>query len=391
MIFNRNKFIPYGKQNITFGDVKEVVRTLKSDLITQGPKVEEFERDLSKKVGSLFSIACNSATSALHLSCLALDLKPGDAVWTSPISFVASANCAIYCGAKIDFIDINPDTGLMDENLLEEKLKIASKNDSLPKIIIPVHLAGTSCNMEKIYNLSKEFGFFIIEDASHALGGKYKNINVGECKFSDITIFSFHPVKIITTAEGGIATTNNKKIAEEIYKLRSHGITKDRNKFTYKNEGDWHYEQTCLGFNYRLNDIQAALGKNQLKRLDKIVVERNQILKFYKLISKDLPISFLKIPKDVYSAVHLGIIKFNDFNPEKHKSIFAKMRNNGVGVQLHYSPIHLQPFYREFGFSPGDFPNSEKYSKNSFSIPVFPGLRKRNQIRIISFLKDTLI
>ena len=370
MIFNK-KFIPYGRQTITRGDINEVVRTMKSDFITQGPKVVEFERDLSKKVSSSYSIACNSATSALHLSCLALNLKPEDSVWTSPISFVASANCALYCGAKIDFIDINPETGLMDENLLEEKLKIASKNNSLPKIIIPVHLAGTACNMEKIYNLSKEFGFSIIEDASHALGGKYKDTNVGECKFSDITIFSFHPVKIITTAEGGMATTNSNKIAQKICKLRSHGITKDPNKFKYKNEGDWHYEQNSLGFNYRLNDLQAALGKSQLKRLNKIVKERNRILDFYKLISKDLPISFLKIPEDVYSAVHLGIIKFNDFNPKQHKSIFSKMRNKGVGVQLHYSPIHLQPYFRKLGFSRGDFPNSERYSKNSFSLPLF--------------------
>ena len=391
MIFNKKKFIPYGRQTITRKDINEVVRTLKSDFITQGPNVEEFESDLSKKVGSSYSIACNSATSALHLSCLALNLKPGDSVWTSPISFVASANCALYCGAKIDFIDINPDTGLLDENLLEEKLNIASKTNSLPKIIIPVDLAGTSCNMEKIYNLSKEFGFSIIEDASHALGGKYRNTNVGQCRFCDITIFSFHPVKIITTAEGGMATTNNKKIAQEIYKLRSHGITKDPERFKYKNEGDWHYEQTSLGFNYRLNDLQASLGKSQLKRLNNIVKERNQILNFYKSISKDLPISFLKIPEDVYSAVHLGIIKFNNFNPEKHKSIFSKMRNKGIGVQLHYSPIHLQPYFRELGFKPGDFPNSEKYAKNSFSLPLFPGLKKRDQNYIIKILSDALI
>tara|TARA_B100001989_G_C24546507_1_gene471150 strand:+ start:200 stop:1375 length:1176 start_codon:yes stop_codon:yes gene_type:complete len=390
MIFNNKEYIPYGKQTITRADIREVIKALKSNNITQGPRVEEFEKDICRSVGSKYSISLNSATSALHLSCLALNLKAGDSVWTTPISFVASANCALYCRAKIDFVDINQDTGLLDEDFLEEKLKIAARTNSLPKIIIPVHLGGTSCNMQKIFDLSKEYGFSIIEDASHALGGSYKNAKVGECKYSDVTIFSFHPVKIITTGEGGVVTTNKREVAKKIKQLRSHGITKNKEEFIFKNQGDWYYEQNSLGYNYRLNDMQAALGISQLKRLDLIVKERNKLLNFYKLISKDLPFSFLDIPENVYSAVHLGIIRFNEFNPDRHKSIFSKLRKKGVGVQLHYSPIHLQPYFRQFGFSKGDFPNSEKYSRNSFSIPLFPGLKKRIQIKIINYLSEFL-
>ena len=390
MFFKKKEFIPYGKQTITGEDIKEVIKTLKSDYITQGPKIIQFENELSKKVNSKYSISMNSATSALHLSCLALDLQKDDLVWTSTISFVASANCALYCGAKIDFIDINANTGLIDENLLEEKLEIAAKRNNLPKIIIPVHLAGTPCNMKKIFELSKIYGFKIIEDASHALGAKYKNNFIGSCKYSDITVFSFHPVKIITTCEGGVATTNNRKLYKKLKKLSSHGITKNKSEFKYKNDCLWYYEQNELGYNYRLNDVQASLGISQLKRLEKIIKDRNKLLDFYKKISNNTNFSFLEIPNDCLSSVHLAVIKFKVFNPKTHKNIFKKMRNEGIGVQVHYLPIHLQPYYRNKGFSKGDFPIAERYSKNSFSLPLYPGLKSKFQIKIINLIERFL-
>tara|TARA_B100000212_G_scaffold291237_1_gene232890 strand:+ start:24 stop:1199 length:1176 start_codon:yes stop_codon:yes gene_type:complete len=391
MFFNKNKYLPYGKHSITKADIKGVIRTLKSDFLTQGPLVPEFEKNICQKVSSDYAVAVNSATSALHIACLALDLKPEEYVWTSPISFVASSNCALYCGAKIDFIDINPNTGLIDENLLENKLKKAATENKLPKILIPVHLAGTSCNMEEIYKLSKKYNFKIIEDASHALGGKYKDKPIGNCQFSNITVFSFHPVKMITTGEGGVATTNDKFLFEQMKKLRCHGITKNKNEFRLNQEGKWHYEQNILGFNYRLSDLHASLGISQLKRLDKIVKKRNELLNFYKTISQNLEISFLEIPEDCLSSVHLAILKLNNFNPNAHKTIFNKMRANNIGIQLHYIPIHLQPFYRNMGFKVGDFPNSEFYAQNSFSIPLFTDLKRRHQIRVISTLKEVLI
>ena len=281
MIFNRNKkFLPYGMHSVSKEDIHEVNKVLRGNKLTQGEKIYEFEDAIAKKLDSVYAIVVNSATSALHLSCLALGIKKQDIVWTSPISFVASANCALYCGAKIDFVDINPSTGLIEVKKLEAKLKNAKENNCLPKVLIPVHLAGSSCDMEAIKNLSKIYGFSIIEDASHAIGGKYKGNYVGNCKYSDITVFSFHPVKIITTGEGGAATTNNKSIAEKILKLRSHGVEKDPNKFLYPSKGSWDYEQQNLGFNYRMTDIQAALGISHLKRLDNIVRERNIQLKF---------------------------------------------------------------------------------------------------------------
>ena len=390
MVFNKNKFLPYGKHSITRKDIKRVVKALQADFITQGPLIPAFEKNLSASVSSKYAISVNSATSALHIACLALGLNKGDYVWTSPISFVASSNCALYCGARIDFVDINPNTGLIDENLLENKLKKASINKKLPKILIPVHLAGTSCNMENLYQLSKKYEFKIIEDASHALGGKYKNMPVGSCQFSDISVFSFHPVKMITTGEGGVATTNSLALSEKMNKLRCHGITKNKTEFIYKKEGPWHYEQNILGFNYRLTDIQAALGISQLERLNNIVKKRNLLLNFYKSISKNLDISFLEIPEDCLSSVHLAIIKLNNSNSKVHKNIFQKMRNSNIGVQLHYIPIHLQPFYSKIGFKQGDFPNAERYAKNAFSLPMYTELKRRDQIRVIDTLRKSL-
>lgn len=391
MIFNRdNKFLPYGMHSVSKEDIHEVNKVLRGDKLTQGEKIHEFEDAIAKKIGSNYAIVVNSATSALHLSCLALGVKKQDIVWTSPISFVASANCALYCGAKIDFVDINPLTGLIEVKNLESKLKNAKINNCLPKVLIPVHLAGSSCDMEGIKNLSKIYGFSIIEDASHAIGGKYKGNYVGNCEYSDITVFSFHPVKIITTGEGGSATTNNKSIAEKILKLRSHGVEKDPKKFLYPTKGSWNYEQQHLGFNYRMTDIQAALGLSQLKRLDNIVKERNIQLKFYYEILKNLPIKFLEIPPDVYSSVHLSIIRLNKISPNHYLKIFEGMREQNIGVQLHYKPIYKQAFYRNFSFNKELFPGSENYESSAISIPLFPGLKRKQQIRVKNALENLL-
>ena len=380
----KKKYIPYGRQNITKKDIKEVIKVLKSDLITQGNYLDAFERSISLKVNSKYSIAVNSATSALHIACLSLGLKQNDYLWTTPISFVASANCGRYCGAKVDFVDIDSKTGLMSIPLLEEKLKKAKRDNKLPKILVPVHLGGTSCEMESIFKLSKIYGFSIIEDASHALGGQYNNNPVGSCQFSDITVFSFHPVKIITTGEGGIAVTNKEYFAQKMRDLRSHCIIRDKERFQENNFEEWRYEMQDLGFNYRMNELQAALGLSQLKRLEKIVLKRNKIYKTYKKLLKDSPLKILEKPNNVISAYHLAIIKLkNDMNYNK---IFYGMRSNGIGVQLHYTPIHLQPYYKKQGFKKGDFPNSEEYSANSFSLPIYPELKFYDIKRIINTL-----
>ena len=381
-----NSFIPYGKHSISENDIEEVIKTLRSSFLTQGGKVDEFEVALSRKVGAKYAVAVNSATSALHLSCLALGVTKNDTVWTSPISFVASANCALYCGAKIDFVDINPNTGLMDCKNLKYKLQEALVKNCLPKVVIPVHLGGSSCDMKEIYSLSKKYGFSIIEDASHAIGGKYKNNYVGCCQYSSITVFSFHPVKIITSGEGGIATTNNEEIATKIRNLRSHGIIKDPAKFVFPCKGSWHYEQQLLGFNYRITDIQAALGLSQLDRLDEIVEERNSQLDFYKELFEDLNLYLLNIPNDVRSSVHLAVIKLRKNSPEYYFKHLEGMRSKNIGVQLHYKCIYKQPYFKKFNFKGTLFPGAENYESTSMSIPLFPGLSRKEQIRV----KETL-
>ena len=382
----KKDFIPYGKQHINEEDIEEVVNVLKSQFITQGPKVPAFEKQICRKVKSKYAIATNSATSSLHIACLALGLGPGDILWTSSITFVASANCALYCGAKIDFVDIDSDTGLMSTIDLKRKLENAEKVGKLPKILIPVHLAGSSCDMKEIFSLSQKYGFSIIEDASHAIGGKFFDEPVGSCKYSDITIFSFHPVKIITTGEGGVGTTNSIDLANSMSELRSHGITKDKDKFLLKtvNE-DWRYEQQKLGFNYRLTDIAAALGLSQLKRLERVVELRNNLFKNYVELFRELNVKMLTIPSGVYSALHLAVLRMEDVNLQK--LLFKKFRDEGIGTQVHYMPVHLQPFYKQFGFKEGDFPNSEIYSKTSLSIPLYPGLKKSDQKRIFRLLE----
>ncbi len=384
---SKQEFLPYGMHYISEQDIKEVNKVLKGSRLTQGQKIIEFENAISREVGSKFSVAVNSATSALHLACLALGVTKNDIVWTSPISFVASSNCALYCNAWIDFVDINPNTGLIDIQKLKNKLLQAQKNNSLPKVLIPVHLAGSSCEMKEINELSKKYNFSVIEDASHAIGGKYQDSLVGSCKYSEITVFSFHPVKIITSGEGGVATTNSKLFADKMMNLRSHGIEKDPEKFVEPLIGGWQYEQQNLGFNYRITDIQAALGLSQLKRLEEIVKERNRQLVFYYEILSDLPLTFLEIPPDVYSSVHLAVIRLNRLNEKYYLKVFEGLRSEEIGVQLHYKPIYKHPYYKKFNFDKKNFTGSEIYASSAISIPLFPGLTIDQQIRVKNALK----
>tara|TARA_B100000989_G_C19531418_1_gene470184 strand:+ start:753 stop:1937 length:1185 start_codon:yes stop_codon:yes gene_type:complete len=382
-------FIPYGKQNIDENDINEVVRVLKSDFLTQGPLVGNFEEKICHRLKSKYAIAVNSATSALHIACMAIGIGENDIVWTSPNSFVASANCALYCGARVDFVDIDLKTGLISIEKLTAKLKEASVKDKLPSLLIPVHLCGASCDMEAISKLSHRYGFKILEDASHALGGKYKENYVGSCKYSDITVFSFHPVKIITTGEGGVATTNNKDYAEKLYKLRSHGIEKNHKNFYMPTDKPWIYEQQLLGYNYRMTDIHAALGISQFNKLDQFVKERNFIFKRYKELFESLDfISFLEVKDNVYSSFHLAVLILNDNAIPFHKEIFLFLRKSGIGVQIHYIPIHCQPYYKSIGFTNGDFPNAENYANRAISIPIYPGLTLENQNYIFDKFKE---
>ncbi len=384
-----DKQIPYAKQSISNDDIEAVVNVLKSDTLTQGELLKIFEQKVNNKVSSKYAIATNSATSALHLACLAIGVGEKDIVWTSPISFVASSNCALYCRAEIDFVDIDPSTALISISALEVKLEKAEKDGKLPKVLIPVHLAGTSCDMKEISRLSNKFGFRIIEDASHAIGGSYLNNPIGSCKYSDICIFSFHPVKIITTLEGGMAVTNNEEIFHKISLLRGHGITRDENEFIFNSPGPWYYEQQELGFNYRFNEVQASLGITQLKKLDKLVTKRNELMKNYRNFAKDIyNLEFLEETKGAYSAYHLAIIKLKDSTKDRHLSLFKYMRAHGVFVQIHYWPIHLQPYYCNLSFKKGDFPNAENYAISSFSLPIFPDLKDSEQLKVMKELKN---
>jgi UDP-4-amino-4,6-dideoxy-N-acetyl-beta-L-altrosamine transaminase len=385
-----SSLLPYGRHTITEDDIAAVTEVLRSDFLTQGPKVPEFEHAVAFKVGAAHGIATNSATSALHIACLALDLGPGDRLWTSPITFVASANCGRYCGAEVDFVDIDRATGLMNVAELAAKLERAQQYGTLPKIVVPVHLAGSSCDMAAIGALAKQYGFAVVEDASHAIGGRYLGRPVGSCTFSAITVFSFHPVKIITTGEGGMATTNDPHLARRMAELRSHGITKDPARFEQKAQGPWAYELQELGFNYRMTDIQAALGLSQLQRLEAIVAERNRLLKRYRELLAELPVKLLTIPEGVLSAVHLAVIRLEEADPNEHLDIFNKLREAGIGVQLHYTPVHLQPFYRRLGFAEDDFPEAEKYGMNAISLPLYPGIKEADQVRVVASMRRFL-
>ena len=380
-------FLPYGRQTITEADIGSVVDVLRSPYLTQGPAVPAFEQKVAISVGAGFGVAVNSATSALHLACLAFGLGPGDRLWTSPTTFVASANCGRYCGADVDFVDIEPHTGLMSVKALQKKLEKAERDGTLPKVVVPVHLCGTSCAMEPIAALARHYGVAVLEDASHAIGGQYQRQPVGDCRYSAITVFSFHPVKIITTAEGGIATTNDPRLAQRMADLRSHGITKDESRFERSAPGPWSYEQQDLGFNYRMTDLQAALGLSQLQRLEAIVAERQRLLEQYRRLLAGLPLSLLEIPQDVHSALHLAVIRLDNTSPVHHRQVFDGLRAAGIGVQLHYTPVHLQPYYRRLGFQEGDFPEAEAYATNAISLPLYPGLQDHDLQRVA----DTLV
>ena len=378
-------YIPYGRQNIFESDVEAVVRVLRSDFLTQGPVVPAFENAVSEKCHVQYSVAVNSGTSALHIACLALGVGHGDTVWTSPNTFVASANCALYCGASVDFIDIDPSTWCLSEEKLRQKLeahKTAGKQ--LPKVVIPVHLSGQSCDMKTISELGGKYGFRVIEDATHAIGGSYRNEPVGNCRYSDITVFSFHPVKIITAGEGGMALTNNSGLFKQMAMMRTHGITKNSKYMTIKSDAPWHYEQLELGFNYRMTDIHAALGLSQMERLDEFVEKRNELAQNYEEALEYLPVKRQVVPGDTYSARHLYVIRTPQ---EQHRKLFDILRNEDIGVSLHYTPVHLQPFYRKLGFQEGNFPEAESHGKEAISLPLYPELTDDKQNRVIATLK----
>lgn len=375
--------IPYGRQSISEADIESVVDILRSDFLTQGPAVPEFESAVTKYCAVNHAIAVNSATSALHIACLALGVGKGDIVWTSPITFVASANCALYCGAEVDFIDIDPITYNLSVDQLKCKLKLAAHTGKLPKVVIPVHLAGQSCDMESIYELSKQFGFKIIEDASHAIGGKYKGQPIGNCRYSDITVFSFHPVKIITTGEGGMALTNDAKLAQQMTLLRSHGITRDEHMMTHASDGPWYYQQIGLGFNYRMTDIQAALGVSQMMRLDAMVEKRHELAHRYDAAFRELAISTPQQGDDVFSAYHLYVIRLRSSVIKPHKQVFEDLRAAGIGVNLHYIPVYRQPYFQQFGYLTSEFPEAEKYYSDAISLPIYPLLSELDQQKVI--------
>ena len=382
--------IPYGRQDITQADIDAVVDVLHSDFLTQGPQVPRFERKLADYCGAEHAVAVNSATSALHIACLALGLEPGDWLWTSPITFVASANCGLYCGAQVDFVDIDPLTFNLSSQALERKLITAEREGRLPKVVIPVHLCGQPCDMQAIHALSEKYGFRIIEDASHAIGGRYRDEPIGNSRYSDITVFSFHPVKIITAAEGGIAVTNNAALAENMALYRSHGITRDAKQMTRTPDGPWYYEQTTLGFNYRMTELQAALGLSQLERLDSYVARRHAIVARYESLLADLPVVAQYQHPDAHSAYHLYVLRLQlDMIGRTHQQVHETMRSLGVGVNLHYIPVHTQPYYRDFGFKSGDFPQAEAYYAQAISLPMYPTLTDRQQQEVVDALKKS--
>jgi len=383
--------IPYGKQEITQADIDAVVEVLKSDFLTQGPMVPKFEQTVASHVGAKHALAVNSATSALHVACLALGLGKGDWLWTTPVTFVASANCGLYCGAEVDFVDIDPQTYNLCPNALKAKLEQAKKDNRLPKVVVAVHLCGQPCNMEAIAVLAQEYGFKVIEDASHAIGGKYKDEFIGSGRYSDITVFSFHPVKIVTTAEGGMALTNDDGLAERMNLLRSHGITRDPNLMTGEPDGPWYYQQVDLGFNYRMTELQAALGVSQMQRLDDFVSRRHELAKRYNELLADLPVTLPWQHPDSYSGLHLYVIRLQLDNINRsHREVFEALKQQGIGVNLHYIPVHTHPYYCQMGFKGEDFPKSMAYYREAISIPMFYGLTEQQQDRVVAVLTEIL-
>lgn len=383
--------IRYGQQDITQADIDAVVSVLKSVNLTQGPNIPQFEQSVMDHTGAKHAVAVNSATSALHIACLALGLGEGDWLWTTPNTFVASANCALYCGARVDFVDIDPRTYNLCPQKLEAKLIEAEKTGRLPKVVVPVHLAGQPCDMAAIHALGQKYGFKIIEDASHAIGGKYKGEPIGNGRYSDITVFSFHPVKIITTAEGGMALTNDDELATRLGLLRSHGITRDPALMTEPMHGPWYYQQVALGYNYRMTDIQAALGVSQMTRLDQYVAKRHEIARRYDQLLANLPITLPWQHPDSYSAYHLYVIRLQlDKIHVSHCQVFEALRAKDIMVNLHYIPVHTQPYYQQMGFKQGDYPEAEQYYREAISIPMHPTLTAEEQDFVVSSLKEAM-
>ena len=384
--------IPYGRQGIQEKDVNAVLDVLKSDFLTQGPAVPEFEQAVSKHCGARHAVAVNSATSALHIALMALDVTAGDVVWTSTNTFVASSNAALYCGASVDFVDIDPVTYNMSVSALSDKLVHAKKNGRLPRAVIPVHLTGQACDMAQIHDLSQQYGFKVVEDASHAIGGQYQNKPIGNCAYSDVTVFSFHPVKIVTTAEGGMALTNDDTLAEKMALYRSHGITRDPALMTHASDGPWYYQQIALGYNYRMTDLQAALGVSQMQRLDDYIKRRHDIAARYNRELANLPLTLPEQAGYGHSAYHLYVIRLdlNAIAPLTHAHVFLGLRDRGILVNLHYIPVHTQPYYQAMGFRWGDYPQAEAYYKNAISIPMYPGMSNEMQRQVIQAIHEVL-
>jgi UDP-4-amino-4,6-dideoxy-N-acetyl-beta-L-altrosamine transaminase len=383
--------IPYGKQDINQADIDAVLGVLKSDFLTQGPMVPKFEEAVANHVGANHALAVNSATSALHIACLAIGLGQGDWLWTTPVTFVASANCGLYCGAQVDFVDIDPNTYNLCPVALKAKLEQAKHANRLPKVVVAVHLSGQPCDMEAIAALAKDYGFKVIEDASHAIGGKYQGEFIGNSRYSDITVFSFHPVKIVTTAEGGMTVTNDDGLAEKMNLLRSHGITRDPALMTQEPDGPWYYQQVDLGFNYRMTELQAALGVSQMERLDAFVARRHELAKRYDQLLADLPIVLPWQHPDSYSGLHLYVIRLKlDSINRSHREVFESLREQGIGVNLHYIPVHTQPYYRDMGFEAENFPHSMAYYREAISLPMFQGLTEEQQDEVVAVLRKTL-
>lgn len=381
--------IPYGRQDISEADIQSVVKVLRSDFLTQGAEVPAFEQALAGYCGVLHAVAVNSATSALHIACLALGVGPGDRVWTTPITFVASANCALYCGATVDFVDIDARTYNLSPERLAEKLEQAERAGKLPKVVIAVHLCGQSCDMAAIGALSQRYGFKVIEDASHAVGGRYRGEAVGSCRYSDITVFSFHPVKIITTAEGGVAVTNDESLAGRMALFRSHGVTRDPQLMTHEPDGPWYYQQVELGFNYRMTELQAALGLSQMHRLDAFVTRRNQLAEVYDRRFAELPITTPWQHPECYSGRHLYVVRVDSTSTSKTRAeVYEHLRRSGLGVNVHYIPVYSQPYFRRFGYSAAQFPESERYYAEAISLPMYSALTDEDQRRVVGAVTE---
>ncbi len=387
------KSIPYGRQSINQDDIQAVLEVLQSDWLTTGPAVNSFEKAVADYCGARYAVAVNSATSALHIACMALGVGKGDVLWTTPNTFVASANCALYCGADVDFVDVEADTYNMSVSALQEKLEVAQKVQRLPKVIVPVHFSGQPCDMKNIAALAKQYGIAVIEDASHAIGASYEDTRVGDCTYSDMTVFSFHPVKIVTTAEGGMVTTQDAALAKRLELYRSHGITREPASMTEASQGAWYYQQIDLGYNYRITDLQCALGCSQMKRIDTFVTRRREIADVYDRELQGMPLVLPRQRKNVHSAWHLYVVQVDPKKTEKtRKEVFDALRAAGIGVNVHYIPVHTQPYYRQcFGFQEGDFPVAEAYYQQALSLPIYADLTGEEQQQVIESLKKALL